>query len=308
MYLPLQVIDEAEIAQADSLFRASLQNRVQTFAQMSWEERFHLIGGELWDFGLKVLVAAAIFIVGRWLIKRLVKWLVVIFEKREVDYALRTFLRSLAQTLLYFILFYLIIAWLGINTSLFVAMFAAAGLAIGMAMSGVFQNVAGGMMVLVLKPFKCGDWIELQGEAGKVMDIRLFNTELRTADNRTILLPNGGIYTSIVGNTTAARTRRLEWSLSLALGTDLDAVRKLLLDLLNAEPKLIDPQAREVVLSKITGNTIEILVHARCENTDFWDVFYRLNETIYKTMLANGIDIGGTQEIDVKLTGGNESK
>ncbi len=298
----MQIINEDDIAQADSLFRVSLENRVQSFAHMTWEDRLHLIGNQLWDIGLKAVIAIAIFIVGRWLIRRLVKWLNSIFERRKVDYALRTFLRSLVQALLYFILFYMMIAWLGINTSLFVAMFAAAGLAIGMAMSGVFQNIAGGMMVLILKPFRCGDWIELQQQAGRVMDIRLFNTVLRTADNRTILLPNGGIYTSIVANNTAARTRRLEWALSLALGTDFDAVRKLLMEILDAEEKVVDTREREVVLSRITGNTIEILVHAWCVTSDYWDVFYRLNETIYKALLESGVDIGGTQEIDVNLT------
>ena len=302
MYLPMQIVNEEEIAQADSLFRAGFQNRVQTFANMTWEDRLQLIGNDLWQIGLKVAVALAILIVGRWLIRRLTKWLNLLFEKRKVDYALRTFLRSLVQALLYLVLFYLIIAWLGVNTSLFVAMFAAAGLAIGMAMSGVFQNIAGGVMVLILKPFKCGDWIELQGQAGTVTDIRLFNTELRTADNRTILLPNGGIYTSIVANNTSAHTRRLEWAVSLSIGADFDAVRKLLAGLLDAEKKLVDTRTREVVLGRISGTTIDILVHAWCLTSDYWEVYYKLNEAIYRALLENGVDIGGKQEIGVTLT------
>jgi small conductance mechanosensitive channel len=302
MPLPLQIIDEDEIAQADSLLRANIETRVETLSGMTWGERLQLVGTDLWHVGLKLAVGAAIFIVGWWLVKRIVRLLGRLFEKWNVDTSLRTFVRSVTKTLLYFILFYVIIAWLGVNTSLFVAIFAAAGLAIGMAMSGVFQNIAGGIIVLRLRPFKCGDWIELEGQSGRVMDIRLFNTVLRTADNRTILLPNGNVATSVVCNTTSARTRRIEWPVSLHLGTDFEAVKWLLMEIMTAEKRINTIPAPEVVLNRLGVDTIDLLVHAWVATPDFWNVFWDINAVIYKTLPARGFPLGSAHNIEVTLT------
>ncbi len=299
MNLPLQIVNENDISRADSLFRAGLENRMQNFANMTWEDRLWLIAGDLWHVGLKIVVAVAILIVGRWLIRRLAKGLEGLLEKWKIDYALRTFLRSAFKTLLYFVLFYFMIAWLGINTSLFVAMFAAAGLAIGMAMSGVFQNIAGGVMVLVLKPFRCGDWVELQGQAGTVMDMRLFNTVLRTADNRTVLMPNGGVFTSIVTNHTSARTRRLEWAVSLDLDSDFMAAKKALMDILVAEKKLNSTPVPEVVLNMITSDSIDLLVRGWVATPDYWEVYFRVNAAIFQVLSEKGFDMGTNQVITV---------
>ncbi len=302
MYLPLQMVDQTEIAQADSLFRAGLETRVQTFANMTWGERFSLIGNDLWDIGLKIVVAVAIIIVGRWIIRRVDKGLGKLFGRLKVDHALRTFFRSALKTLLYFIMIYIVVAWLGVNTSLFVVLFAAAGLAIGMAMSGMFQNVAGGVMVLVQKPFQCGDWIELEGVAGTVVDIRLFNTLLRTADNRTVSLPNGGVSTSVMTNYSSARTRRLEWAVSLSIGTDFDAVRKTLLNILAAEEKIVASPAPEVVMDKLNSDSIDVRIRGWVATADYWDVYYRLNEVIYKTLPEKEFDLAASQSINVTLS------
>lgn len=295
MNRPLQIpgINQEQIAHTDSLLRANLAEQAKTFAGMTWEERAHLILNDLWDYGLKILAVVALFVVGRWIIKKLVQGLDLIFEKRNVDPSLRTFVHSLISIVLYLILFYLMIAWLGINTSLFVAMFAAAGLAIGMAMSGVFQNFAGGVMILLLKPFKVGDWIEVQGQAGSVTDIRLFNTLLRTADNKTILIPNGSISTSIVNNYYCARIRRLEWVLTLAAGTDLDAVRKTLLGYFSAEGRILADPATEVVVSKVGSGSLEVTAHAWVASGDYLSVFYEINQRIYREFPGKGFDPPG---------------
>jgi small conductance mechanosensitive channel len=302
MPLPLQIVDEDDIAQADSLLRASIETRVEKLSTMSWGDRFRLVGNDLWHVGLKIVIAVAIFIVGRWLIKRLARFLNVMLEKWKVDPSLRTFIRSLVKTFLFFVLFYIIIAWLGVNTSLFVAIFAAAGLAIGMAMSGVFQNIAGGVVVLMLKPFKCGDWIEIQGQSGRVMDIRLFTTILRTADNRTVTLPNGSVATSVGVNYTSARTRRLEWVLSLQLGVDFAAVRELLTEIVRAEKRINTIPAPEVVLNHLGTNTIEVLVHGWVATPDYWEIFWGINAKIYETLPARGFQLDSPESIDVSLT------
>lgn len=299
MYLPMQIVKEEEIARADSLFRAGLENRVQTFAYMSWENRLRLLGNNLLHVSLKVVVAIAIIIVGRWLVRRLTRGIDVMLERLKVDPALRAFIRSALKTLLYFVLFYMVIAWLGVNTSLFVALFAAAGLAIGMAMGGVFQNIAGGVMVLILKPFRCGDWIEVAGQAGKVMDIRLFDTILRTADNRTVLLPNGSVATNIISNHTSARTRRIEWPVSLDLNSDFEAAQKEIMGLLAAEKKINSTPAPEVVMNQITSDSINLLVWGWVATADYWDVYFRVNAAIFQTLSEKGFDMGTNQVITV---------
>lgn len=286
--MQLPGIDEKQVDKADSLLRAGLEERVRTFAGMSWTERYHLILEDLLNYGVKLLIAIAIFLVGRWLIRRFVKVMNLIFEKRRVDPSLRTFIRSLCEIFFYLVLFYLIILCLGVDTSLFVALFAAAGLAIGMAMSGVFQNFAGGVMILLLKPFRDGDYIEVQGQAGTVEEIKLFNTELRTVDNKTILLPNGSVSNSIVNNYNVARTRRLEWIVALALDTDFAAVRKTMMDLMKAEPKILATPAPEVVLSKLNSGSIEVTVHAWVESADNLAVFHKMNEVIHDTLPEKG--------------------
>lgn len=291
MYLPMQMlpgVNEDQIETADSLLRANVEEKARTFAGMTWDERFQMILNDLWSVGVKIIVVIGIFIVGRWLIRRIVKLIDNIFEKRHVDPSLRTFTRSLASIFLYIVLFYLMIAWLGVNTSLFVALFAAAGLAIGMAMSGVFQNFAGGVMILLLKPFRVGDWIELQGQSGSVIDIRLFNTMLRTADNKTILLPNGGVSTSIVNNYNVAQTRRMECTVSLSVGTDFSAVRKVLMDIVQADSRILADPAPSVVINKLNTSTVDFVVYAWVDSGDYLSVLQTMNAAIYTTLPAKG--------------------
>jgi small conductance mechanosensitive channel len=294
-------VDREQIAQADSLIRADIATRVQSFSQMTWEERLQFFGDQLWSVGLKILVAIAIILIGRWLIKHIVQWIDAAFKKGKVDPSLRTFLKSLFKTLLYLVLFYFVITWLGINTSLFVALFAAAGLAIGMAISGVFQNIAGGVMVLMIKPFKCGDWIELQGQAGTVMDIRLFNTILRTSDNKTVLLPNGSVFTSIVLNHTSARTRRIEWAVSLEPDNDFDEVQKTLLDTLALDERIKSTPAPEIVMARLNPGSMDILVHCWVATPDYWSVFYKMNVAIFKALKAKGYDMDSPQAVKVTM-------
>ncbi len=301
MYLPMQLVKEENIAHADSLFRANLGNRVQAFAHMSWEERLRLVSNDLWHVSLKIVVAVAIVIVGRWIVKRLARGLDALMNKWKIDPALHAFIRSVFKTLLYFVLFYAVISWLGVNTSLFVALFAAAGLAIGMAMGGVFQNMAGGVVVLMTKPFRCGDWVELQGVAGRVVDIRLFDTVLRTADNRTVTMPNGGVATSVMTNHTAARTRRLEWAVSLNLNSDFAGAHKLIMEILAADKKVLPDPLPEVVLNLITSDSIDLLARGWVATADYWDVYFRINAAIYETLTEKGFDMGTLTAMKISM-------
>jgi small conductance mechanosensitive channel len=301
MNLPMQIVDEEDISRADSLFRVGLEQRVESLSRMSWGDRVQVLSGDLLHAGMKLVVAVVIYIVGRWMITILSKLLDRMFERWKVDWALRTFIRTTTKTILYFILLYIVIVWLGVNTSLFVALVAAAALAVGMAMSGVFQNVAGGVLVLLTRPFGCGDWIEMNGRAGRVMDIRLFNTVIRTVDNCTVLLPNGSVSTSMIDNHFAARTRRVEWVVQLDLGVDFDEVSRILKGILAADVRVNTFPPPEVVLSRISSSSLEILVHGWVSSMEYWNVYYAVNLAIYRTLPARGIDLGSAQSLEVTL-------
>lgn len=291
MSLPLQQVfkvDENEIAAAVDSLKVVQEQKAKMFAGMTWEERFHMILNDTLHTGAKLLIVVVVFIIGRWLIKKSVGMLDKMFERRKVDPSLRTFIRSLIRIVLYIVLFYFIIDYLGASTSLFVGLFSAAGLAIGMALSGVLQNFAGGVMILLLKPFRVGDWIEAQGQAGTVMDIRLFNTILRTSDNQTILLPNGSVSTSIVKNTNVAKTRRVEWIISLAYGDDFSTLQKVMLDLVKADPRVQTTPAPTVNLGKLAESSIDITVRCWVKSSDYWGVFFDLNAKFYQELPQRG--------------------
>lgn len=297
MNRPLQLpgVDQGDIAQADSLLRADIKTELAQLKGMTWGDRLHSVLGDLWDFGLKVMVVIAIFLVGRWLIRRIVRLLDVIFEKRRVDPSLRSFVRGLFSTFLYLVLFYLMIAWLGVNTSLFVALFAAAGLAIGMALSGVFQNFAGGVMILLLKPFHYGDWIEVQGQSGSVTDIRLFNTVLLTAENKTILIPNGSVSGSIVNNYNTARTRRLEWTVSFTPGTSLPDASKAVEAILRADSRILPEPSVEILTGKLNIGSLDLIAHGWVVAADVQDVFSDINARLYTELPAQGLAFPSSQ-------------
>jgi small conductance mechanosensitive channel len=293
MMLPLQLLPNVDPKEADAIndsIQHALHNRVAMLKSMTWEERLQTIWGDLLHVGLKILVVIALIIVGRWLIRRFVKWLDKVFEKRKVDPSLRTFIKSLVNIVLYIVLFYLVIAYLGVNTSLFVALFASAGLAIGMALSGVFQNFAGGVMILLLKPFKVGDWITAQGESGTVLDIRLFNTVLRTVDNQTILLPNGGLSSSIVQNTNAAKTRRIEWTISLSYGDDAQSAINVMTEMVKADQRVLPTPEPVVYLGNMGASAIEFKVRCWVKSGDYWDVFFHFNAEFYKVLPTKGFN------------------
>ncbi len=298
----LQSFSYDDVAQADSLLRATLTDNVRQLEEMpTWHERLFEVGRDFGHIGIKIAVAAAIFILGRWIISMLVKLLDRLMERRKVDVSIRTFVRGFINIVLYATIFYLIITWLGVNTSMVVAFFAAVGLAIGMAMSGVFQNLAGGVMLLTVRPFRVGDTITTQNETGKVIDIRLFNTVLRTEDNRTVLLPNGGVSNAIIENYTSARIRRLEWVFQLRLGTDFSAAKALLSDILMAEKIVLCDPMFEISLSKIARNSIEVTVHAWVPAERYEDVLYSMNWAFYKTMHEKGFH-GPSSSLAITIT------
>lgn len=239
-----------------------------------------------------ILVAILIYIVGRWIISRIHKVLFRIFEKREMDKSLRTFLRSLINIALNLILIVTIIGVLGIETSSFVALFASAGVAIGLALSGTLQNFAGGVMILLFKQFRVGHVIEAQGYIGTVKEILIFNTVLNTFDNKAIILPNGPLATGVINNYNREDHRRVEWDFSIAYGDDYDVAKALILKLLKEDSRVLNEPAEPfVALGQLGDNAVSIKVRAWVESPNYMDVFFSMNELVYKNFAAAGLNI-----------------
>ena len=191
------------------------------------------------EFTFKLVIAALVFYAGRYIIKKLYEVTSRVMVNRKVDKSLTTFVLSLVKILLYFILIVTVIGILGIETSSFLALFASAGVAIGMALSGTLQNFAGGVLILLLKPYRVGDYIEAQGYAGTVKEIQIFHTVINTADNKAIIIPNGGLSTGSINNYSLEDYRRVDWTVSLAYGDDYEKAREVILEMLAEEEAIV---------------------------------------------------------------------
>lgn len=206
---------------------------------LSIEDALSKIANNLVNFGFKLLIAILVFYVGRFIIRKIYKTTLNVMTNRRMDPSLTTFVLSLVKMVLYFILIITIIGILGIETSSFLAIFASAGVALGMALSGTLQNFAGGVLILLLKPYKVGDYIETQGYAGTVKSIQLFSTVINTVDNKAIIIPNGGLSTGTINNYSLESYRRVDWKISLSYSTDYPAARDAILKMLNEDDRIV---------------------------------------------------------------------
>ena len=206
---------------------------------LSFDDAITTIANGIVQFGFKLLIAAFVFYLGKFLIKKAFEVVHKILMANDVDASLTTFVLSLVRIVLYFILIVTIVGILGIETSSFLALFASAGVAIGMALSGTLQNFAGGVLILLLKPYRVGDYIEAQGFAGTVKEIQIFHTVINTMDNKTIIIPNGGLSTGSINNYSLEDYRRVDWSIGLSYGTDFEAAKQAFLEILLSDPRVV---------------------------------------------------------------------
>lgn len=281
----------------DAEVLGKFENWLRRILQMSWDDLLH----EAVKLGGKLVAAVLIYIVGRWLIRKADKLLDRIFQKRGLDPSLNAFIRSLLRIVVWVFLVMVIVGVLGIRTTSFLAILASAGFAVGMALSGTLQNFAGGVLILLLKPFRTGDYIVSQGVEGTVKAINLFNTVLITPDNKTIIIPNGGMSSSIVNNVTESGTRRIEWTFAISYGDSYDEARKVLTDLLEADTRIQRSPDYLIALSNLADSAVQIVVRAWTATSDFWDVYYDMNEKVYKTFPEHGLTIPFNQ-LEVNLT------
>lgn len=291
------------------------------------------------SFTINLAIAILVFFVGRFLIRKIHNIILAILVKRNVDTSLVTFIISLVDILLYFILIVSVVGIIGIETSSFVAIFASAGVALGMAMSGTLQNFAGGVLILFLKPYKVGDYIEVGSYSGTVKEIQIFNTVITTPDNKSIIIPNGGLSTSSINNYSKENYRRIEWIIAISYGDDVNVARQEILNLLLADERVIkdkdvpanssetpdnnrrslidklkqtnetdiieaiipSPISKPAVYVKELGdNSVNLTVRAWTNNSDYWSVFFDMNEKFYNELPKHGINFPFPQ-LDVHL-------
>ena len=250
--------------------------------------------------GLKIIAALVIYYIGRWIVRRVMKFMDKIYEKKSVEKSLRSFLSGVVKVLLYVVIVLIIIQVLGINTTSLVAMLASAGLAIGMALSGTLQNFAGGVMILLLRPYRIGDYIDAQGEEGTVRKIGLFSTEIITVDNRIIYIPNSTISTSVIDNYSTSEMRRVDWTVSVEYGTDPEKVRKVLVDMLKSDSRVAADPAPVVFLVNLADSSVDFSARAWCKNEDYWGLKFDIQERIYVELPKNDINFPFPQ-LDVNL-------
>ncbi len=284
----------------DSLGSA-ITETIHTVKSMTLSDLWHIILNDVTKWGLKVLAAIAIYIVGRWLIKRLKKILQNVFLRRKIEPSLATFTTSFVSISLTVMLFVMIVSILGVPTSTFAALLAAGGMAIGMALSGTLQNFAGGIMILLFKPFKVGDFIETSGFSGSVDAINITNTQIRTVDNRIVFMPNGVIAGNNVMNYSMEPIRRATWNISISYGDDAGKAIELLLKLMKDEPRIKQNPEPYAALAELGDSAVVLVVHAWIKTEEYHEVLHHMNKTIYEELPKAGIHFPFPQlEVTVK--------
>lgn len=294
-----------EIIQADSIAREKMTQTIEMIKGMSVEEAVSFVSKGLLNFAWDIFVAVLIYIVGRWVIRYMDRLLDKLFVKRNVEISLASFVRSFVKGALYIILIISIVRRLGVDTSSLVALLASAGVAIGMALSGTLQNFAGGIMILMLRPFRIGDYIQTQGNEGTVKDIRLFNTVMCTVDNKRITIPNASIINNVINNFSAENKRRIDLVVAISYGDDYDVARRALLDIIAADKRILTSPEPYIVLKQLGDSSVNVLVRIWTPSEVYWDVYHNLNEQIYKHLPQHGIRFPFPQ-LDVRVTSGKE--
>lgn len=290
-----------ELIVPDSIQKAQLTEAVHKLSSLDYHELLTDIAKNAAWIAIKIVLAIIIYYIGRQIIKWVIRLMDRAFLRHKIEASLQKFLRSLAKALMMIMLLLVIIQTLGINTSSVLAMFASAGLAIGMALSGTLQNFAGGVILLILRPYKVGDYIEAQGQAGTVESIGLFSTCLKTVDNQTIYVPNNAISSSVIDNYSQSKTRRIEWILSISYGDDIDVARKEILEIIASDQRILKVIEPVVLLKNLGASSVDLSIRVWVNNEDYWNVFYDINERLYKELPTKGINFPFPQmDIHVK--------
>ncbi|MCV6624101.1 MAG: mechanosensitive ion channel [Cellvibrionaceae bacterium] len=248
----------------------------------------------------QVGMAIVVLVIGWWLIGKVVNLTVKAMEKNELDVTLQRFLSSIIGIGLKALLIISVASMVGIATTSFVAVLGAAGLAVGLALQGSLSNFAGGVLLILFKPYKVGDFIEAQGHAGVVQSIQIFNTVMKTGDNKTIIIPNGPISNGSITNYSTEDTRRVDMSFGIGYDDDIDAARDALEEIIAADDRILKDPAHLIVVAELADSSVNFTVRVWVNSADYWGVFFAMQETVKKTFDAKKISIPYPQQ-DVHL-------
>ena len=289
MWTFLAAEDPASLIVPDSVQKANFAKAVEKIANIDYHALLQsLLSESVWIL-IKILIALAIYFVGRWIVRRILKLVDVAMQHRNVDISLRSFTRNTISTVFTLLLVLIVVSTLGVNVTSLIAVASAATMAIGMALSGTAQNFAGGVMILLMKPYRVGDYISAQGQSGTVRDIKLFSTVITTADNQTIYIPNNSIATAIIDNYSTADLRRVDWSVGISYGDDVDVARKAVLAMLAADSRILKDPEPVVWVAALADSSVNLTIRAWVKNSDYWNVFFEHNEEFYKELPKHGL-------------------
>jgi small conductance mechanosensitive channel len=245
----------------------------------------------LLDFGPKILGALIVFFIGKYIIRLLLKALDKIFDKYEIDASLATFLKSFSKAILYVLLFITIATQIGIELTSFIAILGAAGLAVGLALQGSLANFAGGVLILIFKPFKVGDTLEAQGTLGSVESIEILYTKIKNFDNKLVTIPNGTLANNLITNHSVKPTRRVDMAIGVAYGTDLKKTRKVILDTLKKDERIHADPEPVVIFTSFGDSSLDLSVRCWTDTGDLWPVYWDNMEALKEAFEANDIEI-----------------
>ena len=248
----------------------------------------------------KLILAIVVLVIGLWVIKVIVKVSRKSMERGKVDESLRSFLSSLISMILKVLLVISVASMIGIATTSFVAVLGAAGLAIGFALQGSLANFAGGVLILLFKPFKVGDFIDAQGFKGVVKKIRIFNTVLNTVDNKTIIVPNGPLSGGNITNYSTEPQRRVDMVFGVSYDDDIRKVKDVLKRLVDGDSRILEDPAPAILLSELADSSVNFTVRAWCNSADYWGIYFDMHENVKLTFDQEGISIPYPQS-DVHL-------
>ncbi len=252
------------------------------------------------EYGPKLIGAIVVWIIGNWIIKIILKGIDKILSNQKIDDSLKPFLKGIFSALLKVMLVVSVLSMIGIEMTSFIAILGAMGLAVGMALSGTLQNFAGSVILLIFKPFKVGDYIEAQGYTGTVSEIQIFNTILKTPDNKTIIIPNGGLASASMTNYSTEPIRRVDWTIGIAYGDDSNKAQEVIKKLCEEDSRILKDPAVYVAVAELADSSVNFTARAWVKAEDYWNVFFDMNKRVYDVFGSEDLNIPFPQ-MDVHL-------
>ena len=267
---------------------------------ITWDEVVTFLKTSALDFGIALLTAIVIFYVGRMVVRMITRGMRKVMDARQVDKTLVTFVSNLVHMILMVVVAIAAVGALGVQTTSFIAILGAAGLAVGLALQGSLSNFAAGVLIIIFRPYKVGDWIEGGGVSGSVVEVQILTTILKTGDNKQVIVPNSQIMGSIITNYSANDTRRVDMVVGVSYEDDLDKVRKTIEELIAADDRILDDPAPTIAVSELADSSVNFVVRPWVNTADYWGVMFDLTEAIKKRFDQDGISFPFPQQ-DVHL-------